>query len=98
MIPSRDRSVDASGDQSDKALRAFKAFCGELWIVPAIAIVVTILILVIEHTHLSHIGTQFLGSFIYAMLIGFPTALSLNWIGFRYTERFPRFIFVIYVA
>jgi sensor histidine kinase YesM len=90
--------LEADSDQSSKTLRAFKAFCREIWIVPAMAIVITILILVIEHTHLSHIGTQFLGSFIYAMLIGFPTALSLNWIGFRYTERFPRFIFVIYVA
>jgi two-component system sensor histidine kinase AlgZ len=98
MIPMRDRPIDVSGDRSDKALRAFKAFCGDLWIVPAIAIVVTILILVIEHAHLSHIGTQFLGSFIYAMFIGFPTALSLNWIGFRYTERFPGFVFVIYIA
>ncbi len=41
---------------------------------------------------------NFFGSFIYAMLIGFPTALSLNWIGFRYTERFPRLIFLIFIA
>ncbi len=60
--------------------------------------VVAIFFLVIEHARLSHIGARFLASFIYAMLIGFPTALSLNWIGFRYTERFPRFIFVIYIA
>lgn len=98
MIPLRDRSLDASRNQSDKTLRAFKAFCREIWIVPAFAVVITILILVIEHAHLSHIGTQFLGSFIYAMLIGFPTALSLNWIGFRYTERFPRLVYVIYIA
>jgi len=98
MIPARDPSIDASGDQSNKTLRAFKAFCREIWIVPAIAVVITILIVVIEHTHLSHIGTQFLGSFIYSMLIGLPTALALNWIGFRYTNQFPRLVFVIYIA
>ncbi|WP_348263373.1 histidine kinase [Telmatobacter sp. DSM 110680] len=94
----RNPSIDASGKLSKQSLRAFKAFCRDIWIVPAIAVVIAILILVIEHAHLSHIGTRFLGSFIYAIFIGFPTALSLNWIGFRYTERFPRFIFVIYIV
>ncbi len=98
MNSSSRQSVAATGDPSNKTLRAFKAFCGEIWIVPAIAVVVAILILVIEHARLPHIGEKFLSSFIYAMFIGFPTALSLNWIGFRYTERFPRFIFVIYIA
>jgi LytS/YehU family sensor histidine kinase len=32
------------------------------------------------------------------MLIGLPTALALNWIGFRYTNQFPRLVFVIYIA
>ncbi len=90
--------LEADSDQSSRTIRAFKTFCREIWIVPAIAVVITILILVIEHTHLSHIGTQFLGSFIYSMLIGLPTALALNWIGFRYTNQFPRLVFVIYIA
>jgi len=90
--------LQSDSHQSRKALRAFKSFCEELWIVLAIAIVVTILILVIEHARLSQIGPKFLGSFIYAILIGFPTAFTLNWIGFRYTERFPRLIFVMFTA
>ena len=98
MRRSLNRSIEASGDAPNKTLRAFKAFCSEIWIVPVIAVVIAIFLLVIEHAHLSHVGIQFLGSFIYAMLIGFPTALSLNWIGFRFTEPFPRFVFVIYVA
>ena len=65
---------------------------------PAIAVVVTLLFLVIEHVRLPHIGISLLSSFLYAMLIGFPTALSLNWIGFHYTRRYPRFIFAIYAA
>jgi sensor histidine kinase YesM len=66
--------------------------------VPAVAVVVAVLIIVIEHARLSQVGTKFLGSFIYAMLIGFPTAAILNWVGFRYTERFPRFVFIIHTA
>ena len=97
MNPTRNPSIDDAGRQSNKTVRAFKAFCSEIWIVPAIAVVIAILILVIGHA-LSQIGAKFLSSFIYAMLIGFPTALSLNWIGFRYTERFPRLIFLIFIA
>ncbi len=97
MISTRDPSIDNAGRQSNKTVRAFKAFCSEIWIVPAIAVVIAILILVIGHAR-SQIGAKFLSSFIYAMLIGFPTAFSLNWIGFRYTERFPRLIFLIFIA
>jgi sensor histidine kinase YesM len=97
MISKRNPSIDDAGRQSNKTVRAFKAFCSEIWIVPAIAVVIAILILVIGHAR-SQIGAKFLSSFIYAMLIGFPTALSLNWIGFRYTERFPRLIFLIFIA
>ncbi len=96
MISTRNSSI--SDDQSNKALRAFKAFCSEAWIVPAIAVIIAILILVIEHARLNQIGSKFLSSFIYAMLIGFPTALALNWIAFHYTERFPRLVFVLYTG
>jgi two-component system, LytTR family, sensor histidine kinase AlgZ len=47
---------------------------------------------------LPHIGENFLSAFIYSIFIGFPTAFALNWIGFRYTERFPRLIFAMYIA
>lgn len=98
MSPFRSPSIDAAAETSNKTLSAFRAFCRELWIVPAIAVVVAIIILIIEHARLSQIGIKFFSSFIYAILIGFPTALSLNWIGFRYTERFPRIVFVMYTA
>jgi sensor histidine kinase YesM len=98
MIRTRVRPAEASGQNAKKSFQAFRAFCGDIWIVPAVAVVVAILIFVIEHARLSEFGSKFVSSFIYALLIGFPTALSLNWIGFRYTERFPRFIFVLHTA
>ncbi|MGA9587625.1 MAG: histidine kinase [Terracidiphilus sp.] len=98
MSPFQNPLIEAPGDRSNKTLLAFKSFCKELWIVPAIAVVVTLLLLVIEHARLPHIGTNVLSSFLYAILIGFPTALSLNWIGFRYAKRYPRFVFAIYAA
>ena len=90
------RSPETRGD--NKSLRAFRAFCRELWIVPAFAVVIAIALIVIEHARLSQMGNKFLSSFIYAIVIGFPTALIMNWIGFRYTERFPRMGFVFHAT
>ena len=95
MISTPNQPIDAPHDPHGKSFTAFKAFCKEIWLIPIIAVVIAILILVIEHAHAQIFG-KFLSSFIYATLIGFPTALILNWAGFRYTERFPRSIFIIF--
>lgn len=97
MIAPRNQFAHEPISSPDKSFKAFRSFLRALWFIPVIAIVVAILILVIEHAN-SQIGTKFLGSFIYAILIGFPSALALNWIGFHYTERFPRFVFLIHTA
>ncbi|HEY2466954.1 MAG TPA: histidine kinase [Terracidiphilus sp.] len=97
MTSASKQLVGGAPARQDKSFKAFRAFCQDLWYIPALAVVVAILILVIGHTR-TQIGTKFLSSFIYGILIGFPSALSLNWIGFRYTERFPRFVFVIHTV
>jgi two-component system, LytTR family, sensor histidine kinase AlgZ len=95
MIRTPKPSLDLFREKQTKSFDAFRAFCKEIWLIPAMAVVVAILILVIEHAH-AQIVAKFFSSFIYATLIGLPTALILNWIGFRYSERFPRSIFFIY--
>jgi two-component system, LytTR family, sensor histidine kinase AlgZ len=82
---------DGSPDKSlwKSALRA----C--LWIIPSAGAVVGLLLLVIGHTRLSHVASQFAGSLIYSALIGIPSTIALNWVGFNYTERFPRLIVLI---
>jgi sensor histidine kinase YesM len=95
MTTTPNQSIAASRQPAAKAYDAFKAFCKEIWFIPVIAVVIAILILVIEHAH-AQILAKFFSSFIYATLIGFPTALILNWVGFHYTQRFPRSIFVIF--
>ena len=89
--------LNPAARERDKSFNAFSAFCKDIWFIPVIAIVIATLILVIEHAH-SRIIFKFLSSFIYATLIGFPCAFALNWIGFRYTERFPRGIFLIHTV
>jgi hypothetical protein len=97
MISTPNPPLDAPRDMRGKSFDAFKAFCRDIWFIPIIAIVIALLILVIEHAQ-SRIVVKFVSSFIYASLIGFPTALLLNWIGFRYTDRLPRFVFVLHTA
>jgi sensor histidine kinase YesM len=60
-------------------------------------VVVGVLLIVIQHTQFPHAGIKFLYSLIYSAVIGIPSAVTLNWLGFRYTNRFPRLIVLIYV-
>ncbi len=69
-----------------------------LWFIPAVAATVAVLLLVMGHTRLSEAGYQFVGSLIYSALIGIPSSIALNWVGFRYTVRFPRAIVAINTA
>src|ERR1700693_3898190 len=62
-----------------------EAFLACIWIVPAIGAVVGILLLVTERVTFSQAGRKFLSSLVYSALIGIPSTILLNWIGFRYT-------------
>ena len=66
-----------------------------LWIIPLIAVGVAVLLLVVQHARFSDSGRKFLASMVYATMIGLPSAIVLNWVGFRHTERFPRLIILI---
>jgi two-component system, LytTR family, sensor histidine kinase AlgZ len=97
MIQATKPSLDEHDATHGKSFKAFRAFCKEIWFIPVIAIVIAILIIVIEHAH-AQIAAKFFSSFIYATLIGFPTALTVNWIGFNFTQRFPRSVFLLHTA
>jgi sensor histidine kinase YesM len=66
-----------------------------LWIIPLIAVGVGVLLLVVQHARFSDAGRKFLASMVYSAMIGLPSTIALNWVGFRYTERFPRLIVLI---
>ena len=97
MISTQHRPIDRSSERGGKTYSVFKEFCRDLWFIPVIAAIAATLILVIEHAH-SRLGIKFLTSFTYAILIGFPCALCLNWLGLRFTGRFPRLVFLIHTA
>jgi two-component system, LytTR family, sensor histidine kinase AlgZ len=68
------------------------------WTLPAIALVVSLLLIATEHPRVSDVWIKLLASFIYSVMIGFPSTVLLNWAGFRFANRFPRFIIVINAA
>jgi two-component system sensor histidine kinase AlgZ len=69
-----------------------------LWIVPIAAVVIGVFLLVVQHARFSEAGHQFLSSMVYSMVIGMPSAILLNWVGFRYTQRFPRVVILLNTA
>jgi two-component system sensor histidine kinase AlgZ len=69
-----------------------------LWIVPISAVVIGVFLLVVQHARFSEAGHKFLSSSVYSMLIGMPSAILLNWVGFRYTQRFPRVVILLNTA
>jgi two-component system, LytTR family, sensor histidine kinase AlgZ len=65
------------------------------WTLPAITLVVSLLLIATERPRISDAWIKFLASLIYSVTIGFPSTVLLNWAGFRYANRFPRFIIAI---
>lgn len=66
-----------------------------LWGIPLVAVVIGVFLLVVQHAQFSQAGRRFLSSIVYAMVIGTPSAILLNWVGFRFTNRFPRLVWLM---
>ena len=69
-----------------------------LWGIPLVGVGIAVFLLVVQHARFSQAGRGFLSSIVYSVLIGMPSAILLNWVGFRYTNRFPRLILLINIA
>jgi sensor histidine kinase YesM len=66
-----------------------------LWGMPLLGVAIGVFLLVVQHAHVSHAGRAFFSSIVYSVVIGMPSAVLLNLVGFSYTERFPRLILLI---
>jgi len=62
------------------------------WIVPAVAMICLALFLSLGRTKLSETGVELVVMFVYATLIGPPSAVVLTWIGHSFSNRFPRLV------
>ena len=93
-----EKKTESCGEQAtDKdVVREVLRWC--LWAMPLMAVVIGASLLVVQHAHFSQAGRRFLSAVVYSVVIGMPSAVLLNWVGFRYTERFPRLILLINAA
>ena len=69
-----------------------EGFFKAIWIVPAVAVLVAVLLLVMGHAEFSEVGRKFLFSLVYSAMIGVPSAVLLTWTSYRYSQRFPRLL------
>lgn len=96
-ISSEKTNEMCSQNNTDKVVsREMLRWC--LWFMPLLAVGIGLFLLVVQHAHFSQAGRRLVYSILYAMVIGVPSAIVLNWIGFRYTERFPRLVMLINTA
>jgi sensor histidine kinase YesM len=97
MQRNADREDSTSGALSTRVLLQESAVTPEilrwcLWGIPLFGVAIGVFLLVVQHAHLSHAGRSFFSSIVYSVMIGMPSAVLLNLVGFRYTKRFPRLI------
>jgi sensor histidine kinase YesM len=71
-------------------------FVRAIWIILGATLVIFLIFFSTGHIRLSRIGSQVVGMLLYSTLIGVPSIVSLNWIGHRYSHRFPRGIVLGY--
>ncbi|HEY1987766.1 MAG TPA: histidine kinase [Terracidiphilus sp.] len=96
--PSSPIDTISAGPQFEPPSKWKRTLVACLWIVPAGGFVVGILLLVTQNPTASQAGRKFISSLVYSALIGIPSSILLNWIGFRYTGRFPRLIVLMNIA
>jgi sensor histidine kinase YesM len=67
-------------------------------IAAVVAIICMAIFVSVGKIRLSQAGAHLALSLVYSIFIALPSMLMLNWIGFRYTEKFPRLVFLFYAA
>ena len=58
----------------------------------AVTLIVVALLLSLGVMRLSETETTVLTAFVYSVTIGMPSAFLLHWLGFRFTDRYPRLV------
>jgi sensor histidine kinase YesM len=67
-----------------------------VFLIAAVVAVICIAIFVSVGTvRLSQAGVHLALSLVYSVFIALPSMLLLNWVGFRYTEKFPRLVILL---
>jgi len=62
----------------------------------AVALFVVAVLLSLGLIRLSETGSTILTAFVYSITIGLPSAFLLNWLGHRFTDRYPRLVVLMH--
>jgi sensor histidine kinase YesM len=98
MTSAPDPFANASCAPEGNASGGIQAFLSKIWVVPTAAVFVGVLLLVTQHAHLSDAWGKLFNSLVYSTLIGLPSTLILNVIGFRYSQRYPRLVVLMNIV
>jgi two-component system, LytTR family, sensor histidine kinase AlgZ len=88
-------SDPTSAGKPKKIPSIVEGFITAIWIVPAVAMLVVVLFLVLGRAQISEMGLRFLTSLVYSALIGTPSAILLTWISYRFSEKFGRLLILV---
>ena len=69
-----------------------------IWTISGATLVIFLIFLATDHLRLSRIGSQIVGMFVYSSVIAIPSIFLLNWIGQRYSVKFPRAIRLVHAV
>ena len=83
-----------------EAMRATNGFGSlavrAMWTVCGATLIIFLIFLSTGRIRLSQSGTEIVGAFVYSVMISVPSIALLNWIGHRFTEKYPRIVFLFY--
>ncbi|MGA2652648.1 MAG: histidine kinase [Terracidiphilus sp.] len=85
---------EPSSPYSQFVTKAIWGTAGLVILVVGCALLITVLFLTTHKIRLSQTGKEFLATSIYAAMIAPPSALVLTWVAHRYTDKYPRLVFV----
>jgi len=77
--------------------RGFTSFLVRaIWTVSSATLLIFLIFLSSGRIQLSQSGIEIIGAFVYSAMIAVPSIFLLNWIGHRYTEKFPRLVYLMH--
>jgi two-component system sensor histidine kinase AlgZ len=71
-------------------------FIRAIWIVSGATLLIFLIFLSSGRIRLSQSGVEIFGAFVYSTTISVPSIFLLNWIGHRYSEKYPRLVYLMY--
>ncbi len=88
-------AIPGTNDPSKQSPSYGRLLARSFWIVTSATLAIFLIFLSIGHFRLSQIGSQIVDVFVYSALIAIPSTAILTRISFRYTNRFPRLIYLM---